>query len=199
MGSRRTTPTLPVAAAVVSDPIVAATNTPWFQSKASKTSGATWARRPPKTMAESGTPCGSSHRLDMLGHCRAGTVKRELGCAALPVRFQGLPCQSRRSAGGLLSFPSHHGTPSGVTATLVKIVSWAMVAMALGLVSGPVPGTTPKNPASGLTAQRRPSGPGRIHAMSSPTVRTLYPCASRGETSMARLVLPQADGKAAAM
>ena len=124
-------------------------------------------------IAESGTPCGSSQRGDMLGHWRAGAVKRELGCAALPVRSHGLPCQSMRSAGGCLSLPSHHGMPSGVTATLVKIVSWLMVAIALGLVSGPVPGTTPKKPASGFTAQSRPSGPGRSQAMSSPTVRTL--------------------------
>jgi hypothetical protein len=32
-----------------------------------------------------------------------------------------------------------------------------------------VPGATPKKPASGLIAQRRPSGPIFIHAMSSPT------------------------------
>ena len=71
-----------------------------------------------------------------------------------------------------MSLPSHHGTPSGVTATFVKIVSWEMVAIAVGFVSGPVPGTTPKNPASGLTAHSRPSGPGRSQAMSSPIVRT---------------------------
>ena len=48
-----------------------------------------------------------------------------------------------------------------------------MVAMALGFVSMPVPGATPKKPASGLIAHRRPSGPGRSQAMSSPTVHTL--------------------------
>ena len=69
--------------------------------------------------------------------------------------------------------PSHHGTPSGVTATFVKIVLRAIVVSAFGLVSGPVPGTTPKKPASGLTAQSRPSGPSRSQAMSSPTVHTL--------------------------
>jgi hypothetical protein len=63
--------------------------------------------------------------------------------------------------------------PSVVTATLVKIVSWLIVSIALGLVSGPVPGTTPKKPASGFTAHSRPSAPGRSQAMSSPTVRTL--------------------------
>ena len=100
-------------------------------------------------------------------------MKREFGCAALPVRSQGLPCQSIRSAGGLLSLPSHQGTPPGVTATFVKIVSCRIVASAFGFVSGPVPGTTPKKPASGLTAHSRPSAPGRSQAMSSPTVRTL--------------------------
>ena len=198
MGSRRTTPTWPVAAAVVSEPMVAPTNTPCVQSRLSKTSGARRARRPPKTRAESGTPWGSSHRGDMLGHCRAAAVNRALGWAALPWPSQGLPCQSMRPGGGVLSLPSHHGTPPGVTATLVKIVSWLMVAIAFGLVSGPVPGTTPKKPASGLTAHSRPSGPGRSQAMSSPTVRTLYPALSKGETIMARLVLPHAEGKAAA-
>ncbi len=72
-----------------------------------------------------------------------------------------------------MSFPSHHGIPSGVTATFVKIVSWEMVAIAFGLVSGPVPGMTPKKPASGFTAHSRPSSPGRSQAMSSPSVRTL--------------------------
>src|SRR3954447_20497081 len=144
MGSRRTTPTAPVAAAVVSEPMVAPTNTPCAQSRLWKTSGATRARRPPKMMADSGTPWGSSHLEDIDGHWRAATVKREFGCAALPVRSHGLPCQSISSAGGVLVLPSHQGIPSGVTATLVKIVSWEMVAMALGFVSGPVPGTTPK-------------------------------------------------------
>src|SRR5438105_4749620 len=82
IGSRRTTPTAPVAAAVVSDATEAPRNTPWFQSNASSTSGAVRARRPPKMNAEIGTPCGSSNFGEMLGHCRAGAVKRELGCAA---------------------------------------------------------------------------------------------------------------------
>ncbi len=45
-----------------------------------------------------------------------------------------------------------------------------IIAMAFGFVFELVPGTTPKKPASGLTAQSRPSGPGRSQAMSSPTV-----------------------------
>ena len=73
----------------------------------------------------------------------------------------------------------------------------SMVRMAFGLVAAPVPGATPKNPFSGLMAYRRPSGPGRIQAMSSPRVSTFQP--GIVGSSMARLVLPQADGKAAAM
>ena len=58
--SRRTTPTAPVAAAVVSEAIEAPTSTPWVQSRASSTSGTSDARRPPNTMALIGTPCGAS-------------------------------------------------------------------------------------------------------------------------------------------
>ena len=71
--------------------------------------------------------------------------------------------------------PSHHGIPSFVTATLVKIEFFLRDAIAFGFVFEPVPGATPKNPASGLIAHRRPSGPTRIQAMSSPTVHTFQP------------------------
>ena len=57
-----------------------------------------------------------------------------------------------------------------------------------------MPGATPKKPASGLIAHSRPSSPNFIHAMSSPTVSTVQP--SSVGISIARLVLPQADGKA---
>ena len=69
------------------------------------------------------------------------------------------------------------------------------VLIALELVFSPVPGATPKKPASGLMAYRRPSSPKRIQAMSSPTVSTFQP--GTVGSSMARFVLPQADGKAA--
>jgi len=65
---------------------------------------------------------------------------------------QGRPFQSVARAGGSPSFPSHHGTPSSVTATFVKIVLRRMHSIAFGLVRVDVPGTTPKNPASGLMA-----------------------------------------------
>ena len=94
--------------------------------------------------------------------------------------------------------PSHHTPPSGVSATLVKMVFRATVAMALGLVVLDVPGATPNKPASGLIARRRPLASGLIQAMSSPTVHTFQPFIASGGMSIARLVLPQALGNAAA-
>src|SRR5438105_14648267 len=116
------------------------------------------ARRPPKMMACSGTPFGSSHAGSIVGHCDAGAVKRALGCAAfVPASFaicgvHFLPCQSRHSAGGSSVMPSHHTPPSGVSATLVKMVLRESVAIAFGFVLADVPGATPKKPASGLIA-----------------------------------------------
>src|SRR3954462_5696161 len=81
-GSRRSSPTLPSAAAVFSEATLAPRKTPWFQSKDSVTSGTAEARRPPNRIAEIGTPLGSSHSGAMIGHCEADTVTRELGWAA---------------------------------------------------------------------------------------------------------------------
>src|SRR3954464_6409738 len=112
MGSRRTTPTAPVAAAVVSEATDAPTSTPCCQLRASYTSGATSRRRPPKTMAEIGTPCGSSERGEQIGLLLADPVKRNLGGAetAPLAALNGLPCQS--STGVLSLRPSHHGSLS---------------------------------------------------------------------------------------
>src|ERR1700756_5269257 len=151
-----------------------------------------------------GTPLGFSQSGSIVGHCAAGAVKRAFGCAAFaPVSFaisgvQRLPCQSVSSAGGSSVMPSHQTPPSGVSAVLVKIVFLESVAMALGLVFAEVPGATPKNPASGFIARRAPFSSGRIQAISSPTVQTLQPSKPLGGMSMAKLVLPQALGKAAA-
>jgi len=60
-----------------------------------------------------------------------------------------------------------------------------------------VPGATPNMPNSGLIAYRRPSAANFIQQMSSPIVSAVHP--SIVGTSIARLVLPQADGNAAAM
>src|SRR5580698_1477621 len=161
-------------------------------------------RRPPKIKAEIGTPSGFSQSGSMVGHCEAGAVKRPLGCAAgfpvaLPISgVQRSPRQSRHSAGGSSVMPSHQTPPSGVSATLVKMVLLARVAMALGLVLAEVPGATPKKPASGLMARSWPVASGLIHAMSSPTVQTFQPSKPSGGIIMAKLVLPQAEGKAAA-
>jgi hypothetical protein len=69
-----------------------------------------------------GTPVGFSQSGSMDGHLAAGAVKRELGCAAFGRSFQSLPCQSMSCAGGSPSMPSHHTSPSSVSATLVKMV-----------------------------------------------------------------------------
>src|ERR1700730_7350300 len=204
IGSRRTLPIVPVVAAVVSDPIVAPMYTPAGQLKAWYTSGIVVGRRPPKMNALMGTPFGFSQSGSMVGHCRAGAVKRPLGCAAVaPVSFAMagvhlLPRQSINSAGAVSVIPSHHTPPSGVRATLVKIVFFASVAIALGFVFALVPGATPKKPASGLIARSWPVSSGLIQAMSSPTVQTFQPSNPAGGIIMAKFVLPQALGKAAA-
>src|SRR5438876_9617869 len=162
------------------------------------------ARRPPKMMACSGTPFGSSHAGSMVGHCDAGAVKRALGCAAFaPVSFaiwgvHLLPNQSRHSSGASSVMPSHHTPPSGVSATFVKIVFRESAAIALGLVFADVPGATPKKPVSGLIARRWPCSSGRIQAMSSPTVQIFQPSKPLGGIIMAKLVFPHELGKAAA-
>jgi len=81
IGSRRTTPTAPVAAAVVSLDSVAPRNVPWIQSRASVTSGIVVLRRPPKRIAEIGTPWGSSYSGARIGQLRIGVQNREFGCA----------------------------------------------------------------------------------------------------------------------
>src|SRR6266571_5089805 len=197
-GSFRSSPTVPSAAAVFSEAMFAPRNTPWSQPNDSITSGTVEARRPPNKIAEIGTPAGSSHSAAMTGHWPAGVVNRALGCAAgssLP-GVQSRPFQSVRCAGGSSVRPSHHTSPSPVSATLVKIEFPHMAATALALVRIPVPGATPKNPASGLIAYSLPSAPNRIQAMSSPIVSTFQP--AMAGAIMARLVLPHADGNAAA-
>src|ERR1700756_1365313 len=139
-----------------------------------------------------GTPLGFSQSGSIVGHCAAGAVKRAFGCAAFaPVSFaisgvHLLPFQSIHSAGGSSVMPSHQTPPSGVSATLVKIEFFASVVMAFGLVFTEVPGATPKNPASGLIARRRPLPSGLIQAISSPTVHTFQPSNPRGGISMAK-------------
>src|SRR6476659_79085 len=149
-----------------------------------------------------GTPFGLSYSGAIIGHCLAGVQKRLFGCAALvpaspSAGVQLLPSQSVRCAGGSSVMPSHHTSPSSVRATLVKTeLPCAMVFIAFGLVFQPVPGATPNRPYSGFTAYSRPSLPKVIQAMSSPRVSTFQP--GMVGSSIARFVLPQALGKAAA-
>ena len=72
IGSRRTWPSPPVAAAVFSLDSVAPRNVPCCQSRDSVTSGIVSLRRPPKKIAEIGTPFGSSHSGASTGHCAIG-------------------------------------------------------------------------------------------------------------------------------
>src|SRR6185369_288663 len=151
-----------------------------------------------------GRPSGDSQSGSIVGHCEAGAVNRPLGWAAVAPVFlpiagvQCFPRQSRHSAGGFSVIPSHHTPPSGVSATFVKIALRDSAAIAAGFVFVPVPGATPKKPASGLIARRRPSESGLIQAISSPTVQTFQPSIALGGISMAKLVLPHAEGNAAA-
>src|ERR671918_2987041 len=135
-GSKRSFPTAPAWAAVVSELMIEPRNTPCSQSSDSVTSGTLVARRPPKRIAEIGTPLGSSHSGAIDGHCDAGAVKRALGWAA-GASEAGVQSLSRQSIawGGGDDRPSHQTSPSSVRATLVKIELPDSVATALGLVS----------------------------------------------------------------
>src|SRR5918997_4287262 len=81
-GSRRSLPTAPAWAADVSDAMIEPRNTPCCHEKDSWMRGTTEERRPPKRMAEMGTPLGSSHSGAIDGHWAAGAVKRAFGWAA---------------------------------------------------------------------------------------------------------------------
>src|SRR6478752_6026478 len=154
IGSRRTTPTAPVAAAVVSLDRVAPRNTPCCQSLDWVTSGIVVLRRPPNRIAEIGTPYGSKYSSAMIGHWVIGVQNREFGwldgspaearvlpSASSPLGVQSRPFQSVRWAGGASVMPSHQTSPSSVRATLVNSeLPWSIVAMACGLVETPVPG-----------------------------------------------------------
>src|ERR687884_543046 len=155
IGSRRTPPTAPVAAAVVSELHVAPRKTPCCQSRAWTTSGTVLLRRPPKMIALTGTPCGASYSCALIGTFSIGVQKRLLGwLEGTPLPGVQSSCfQLVRCAGGSLVMPSHQTSPSSVSATLVKTECPLSTArMAFGLVCQPVPGATPNKPASGFCA-----------------------------------------------
>ena len=126
-----------------------------------------------------GTPVPLKNSSLMHGQFSAGAVKRLFGCAprvpSLPSHTS--PFQLRRwPFGGCLVMPSHQTVmSSSLSTTFVKMVFLLVDASAFGLDFWLVPGATPKKPFSGFTAQRRPSGPTRSQAMSSPTVQHFQP------------------------
>src|SRR5436305_15321747 len=96
--------------------------------------------------AEIGTPAGLSHSGSREGHCVAATVKRAFGCAAFRPQsgVHDLRCQSVKCLGGSFVRPSHHTSPSSVSATLVKITFARNVSIAFGFDSYDFPAATPK-------------------------------------------------------
>ena len=165
----------------------------------SNTSGTVVARRPPNRNAEIGTPAGSCHSGAIDGHCAAGTQNREFGCAAgrPAAGVHDLPRQSVRCAGGSWVMSSHHTSPSSVSAVFVNTVLRSRVCIAFGFDRSLVPGATPKNPNSGLIAWRRPFG-AELHPRDVVADGLDLPAREWWGSSIARLVLPQADGNAAA-
>src|SRR3954452_24374647 len=143
-GSKRTSPTVPPAAAVFSELMMEPRNTPCSQSRDSVTRGTVVARRPPKRMAEMGTPFGSSHSGAIDGHCEAGAVNRAFGWAAglVDSGVQVWPFQSVRRAGVVSVRSSHQTSRSSVSAQLVKMQLASRVARAFGFVFIEVPGAT---------------------------------------------------------
>src|SRR4029450_4633423 len=93
-------------------------NTPCSHEVASFTRGTTDARRPPNRIAESGTPLGAAHAGAIEGHAGAGAGRGAFASAPTGVRLcvQGLPSQSVRRGGFSGVMPSHHTSPSGVSA-----------------------------------------------------------------------------------
>src|ERR1035438_6221171 len=106
-GSRRSLPTVPVAAAVVSEERIDPKKTPWFQSRDWKISGMTLARRPPKRMASIGTPAGSSHSGAIAGSWDAGDLLalHRSGGPCGGVDLTTLLCVLWHAPGMLVSFP----------------------------------------------------------------------------------------------
>jgi len=156
IGSCLTTPTWPLAAAVVSEVMADPMNTPWSQLLDWCTSGSALALLPPNMMASIGTPSPVKNSSAMVGQFSAGAVNLELGWAPFSVEvlpFHGFPSQSSPFSGGFLSSFSHHTVLSSrFLATLVNMVFLCVVLRAFGFDFSLVPGATPKNPFSGFTA-----------------------------------------------
>jgi hypothetical protein len=145
----------PFAAAVVSEPMVAARYTPWAQLKAWNTSGMSCSAAAEDERADRHALRDLPRRGRCDGHwrCRRGEARvRVRGRRGRSPGVQSLPCQSMRCAGGVSVMPSHHTSPSSVSATLVKMQLRVRSPSRWGWSSSLVPGATPKKPASGLIA-----------------------------------------------
>jgi len=107
-----------------------------------------------------GTPFGFSQSGSTLGHWLTGEVKRALGCARVSCWPASSPCRASRSDGPAFRRPC---LPTRRRVVGQRDVGenefFAIVFIAFGLVCIEVPGATPKKPASGLIAYRRPSAP----------------------------------------
>ena len=144
-GSKRTSPTLPAAAAVFSDAHDGAQEHTVLPSRrtrspAERCAGAAAAEEDGR---DRDSPLGSSHSgAHRPGSGDAGVVKRALGCAAgrFGVGRPVVAAASPRGASGAVrgSCSSHHTSPSSVRATLVKMrVGSPSVRMALRSWSRP--------------------------------------------------------------
>jgi hypothetical protein len=131
---------------------------------------------------------------------RGGRGEARVGVGADPPQsgVQSLPCQSMPCFGGSTPMPSHHTSPSSVSTTLVKMVLalHRFHRHRVGIVGGA--GRDAEEAGFRVDGAQGAIGRGLIQAMSSPTVSAFQLPKPLGGTIMARLVLPQALGKAAA-
>ena len=155
--------------------------------------------------AEIGTPGGSSQsRVDgrtLVGRRGEARVRvRGLAAGRLPIAgVQSLPCQSIRCAGGSLVMPSHQTSPSSVERDVGE--DDVLLQRRHGVEVGLFRGAGRDAEEAGLRVDRvEPAvlarlDPGDVVADRGdlPAVEAIF-----GGISMAKLVLPQADGKAAA-
>ena len=171
-------------------------NTPCSQSRASVTSGTTGDAGRRTGTRRSARPSGPPLRRDRGALARGRRearvrVRRRLVGVRCPVLA--VPVD-RVGRGGSSVMPSHQTSPSSVSAQFVKIEFDADRGHRVRVRLLARARRHPEEPASGLIAYRRPSSPNFIQAMSSPIVSTFQP-GSVG-ISIARFVLPQADGNA---
>ena len=136
-----------------------------------------------------------------VGHCAAGGREARVGVRGRAPRSRAssrCPASRSRASGGSSVMPSHQMSPSSVERDVGedRVALDRLHRVRVGLAA-PVPGATPKKPASGLIGVEAAV---LAEAASRRCRRRSSPPSSRGAwaVSIARLVLPEADGKAAA-